>query len=132
MDSSGVYFIDPMFGPGHQAAISRKNAQGLRMVFQVPLFILRYNEKMHSVDVVDQIRKAFAVDLSHATRKYTVRMMEILFSMILAQGYNLHRTVHKDYPDILKSAHKYKLSLLTGLLRHPIVTIPPVAVLPAH
>ena len=61
-------------------------------------FVLAYNMYRHAVDVFDQIRKAFGVDLQTATRKYTVRMFKILWSMCLAQSYNVYRHVHKDNP----------------------------------
>ena len=51
---------------------------------------------MGGVDVFDQIRKDFGVYTLHATLKYTVRMFEVLWSMILSQSYNVHRHVNRN------------------------------------
>jgi hypothetical protein len=124
MDSAGVYFIDPMTGPGRVKTIYRKNAQGIPVPYQVPEFIGLYNDYMHGVDVFDQVRKMFGCDLTHATKKYTVRVFEILFSMILAQAYNIHRAVHKNNPYALLTHTDFKMSLIRGLLQHHIVRPP--------
>lgn len=74
------------------------------------------------MDVFDQIRKAFGVDLQNATRKYTVRMFKILWSMCLAQSYNVYRHVHKDNPArLLGQLMECKIAVFRGLMRHPIV-----------
>lgn len=121
MDSAGVYFIDTITGPGKRDQVSRKNAIGSSISYQVPSMIALYNRYMHGVDVFDQIRKAFGCDLSHATVKYTVRVFEILFSMILAQAYNIHRYIFKSTPD-LKDETEFKTEVIRGLLMHHVVT----------
>lgn len=120
MDSAGVYFIDPAIGPGHAENITRKNVVGTRITFRVPSMIAMYNRYKHGVDVFDQIRKGFGCDLDHPTRKYTVRVFEILFSMILAQAYNIHRFIHKDDSQ-LKSQTQFKNSVICGFLNSSVV-----------
>jgi len=132
MDSAGVFFIDPITGPGRQAIIVRKNPLGLPVQFTVPLMIVLYNKYMHAVDVFDQVRKNFGCDLSNATKKCTVRVFEILFSMCLAQAYNIHRTVHANNPNRLMSHTQFKCSVVSGLMNHPIVKPPAVAAVDEH
>ncbi len=124
MDSASCYFIDPVAGPGNQEVISRKSTQGDRLNFNVPSFIVLYNRYMHAVDVFDQVRKMFGCDLTNGTKKYTVRMFEILWSMILAQGYNIHRVVHAGNPMRLKSHSNFKVSVIKGMLNHAVVRPP--------
>ena len=121
MDSSLVFFIDPMFGPARADKITRKGSGGEIFNFTVPLFILMYNLYMHAVDVFDQIRKAFGVDLQNATRKYTVRVFEILWSMCLAQSYIVYRHVHKGNPQRQLGQIEFKIAVFRALLRHPVV-----------
>ena len=123
MDSSLVYFVDPVFGPSFADWISRKNG-GDRVNFLVPLFIDIYNRKMHAIDVVDQIRKFFGCDLGYATKKYTVRFFEVSYSLGLTQAYNVHRHVHKDNPHRSLGHSKFKAAVFRGLLNHPVVRGP--------
>jgi hypothetical protein len=109
MDSAGVYFIDTVRGPYTFDTIHRKNSTGQKVAFEVPEMIVLYNNNMHAVDVFDQIRKFFGVDLSHKTFKWTVRMMEILFSMILGQAYNVYRAIHKGNKDKQRSHTQFKV-----------------------
>ena len=94
-----------MCGPGQTAQITWRNSQGVVGFFLVPLFIVWYNMFMHAVDVFDQIRKLFGVDLTHATKEWTVRVFEILFSMVLAQAYNIYRFLHSAKDDLRKLSH---------------------------
>ena len=94
--------------------------------YQVPKMIDYYNKYMHAVDVFDQIRKMFGVDLTHKTFKYTVRVFEILFSMILAQAYNIHRELHGNNQHRKWGHFSFKCSIVRGLLRHPVVQAPAV------
>ena len=122
MDSGAVFFIDPITGPGKVLPISRrKKADGTSETYRVPGLITLYNQNMHAVDVFDQIRKSFGIDLTHGTKKYTVRVFEILFSMILAQAYNIHRAIFKDDRSKLKSHTDFKLSIIEGLVKHRLV-----------
>ena len=57
MDRAGVYFIDPIYGPGEQSEIYRKDNRGIRIPYQVPKLVNIHNKYMHGVDVFDQIRK---------------------------------------------------------------------------
>ena len=82
MDLSAVYFIDSCLGPGWDAQILRRNSQGVPMPFQVPSMIAEYNKFMGGVDVFDQIGKGFGVDTLHATKKWTFRMLKILFQCL--------------------------------------------------
>lgn len=123
MDSSAVFFIDPIYGPGECTEISRKNSAGESIIFRVPKLISVYNQYMHGVDVFDQVRKLFGVDLAHATRKYTVRVFEILFSMALGQAYNIHRTLHGGTNRLL-SHTEFKVQLIRGFVNHPVVRPP--------
>lgn len=121
MDSAGVYFIDTITGPGKKDQVSRKTLIGSSLSYQVPSMIALYNRYMHGVDVFDQIRKVFGCDLSHATVKYTVRVFEILFSMILAQAYNIHRYIHKNSPESTDDT-EFRNEFIRGLLVHHVVT----------
>ena len=56
MDSSGVFFIDPIYGPSESAEIQRENSAGDRITYHVPKLINVYNKYMHGVDVFDQVR----------------------------------------------------------------------------
>jgi hypothetical protein len=127
MDSSLVYFIDPMYGPGEVADITRKDSTGERITYQVPRLISDYNRYMHGVDVFDQIRKLFGCDLVHATKKYTVRVFEILFSMVMGQAYNIHRTLHANTP-LLLTHTAFKIKLIEGFINHHVVRPPSVSV----
>ena len=94
----------------------RKNSTGQKVAFEVPEMIVLYNNNMHAVDVFDQIRKFFGVDLSHKIFEWTVRMMEILFSMILRQAYNVYRAIHKGNKDKQRSHTQFKVETIRGLL----------------
>lgn len=72
MDSSVVYFIDSMYGPGCTATISRRQGAD-HVLFVVPKLIVMYNKYMHAVDVFDQVRKYFGVD-------YPMRRRNTLFA----------------------------------------------------
>ena len=122
MDSAGVYFLDNISGPANPSAITRKDPQGRALVFQVPKMICLYNKYMHGVDVFDQIRKNFGCDLNHRTSKWTVRYFEILFSMILAQAYNIHRNLHQANQHRKRDHYEFKADIFSGILSHPIVT----------
>ena len=121
MDSSAVYFIDSCLGPGWDAQILRRNPQGVPMPFKVPSMITEYNKFMGGVDVFDQIRKGFSVDTLHATKKWTLRMLEILFSMIMSQSYNVHRYVNRARKTKLRSPTEFKIDVIKGLLNHLVV-----------
>ena len=81
---------------------------------------------MHAVDVFDQIRKYFGIDLTHRTMKYTIRLFEILWSMILAQAYNIHRRLHYNSFRLL-SHQQFKVHVSRGLLSHSVVRPPAMA-----
>ena len=68
MDSSVVYFIDPMYDPGQQSEIYRKNNTGDRIAYRVSMLISLYNKYTHGVDVFDQIRRLFGIDLVHPSK----------------------------------------------------------------
>ena len=85
------------------------------------MLIRNYCLYMHEVDVVDQMRKFFGVDLSHRTGKWTVRFGEVLQSFLLGEGYNIHRHLHAANPQKRHSHHQFKVSVTRGLLSHPIV-----------
>jgi hypothetical protein len=125
MDSAGVYFIDPMYGPGEQSEISRKNSTGVRVPFRVPKLISMYNKYMHGVDVFDQIRKLFGADLVHPTKKYTVRVFEVLYSMIMGQAYNIYRHFHANTPRALTHT-EFKIAIINGFLNHHVMRAPVV------
>ena len=121
MDSSACYFIDCAFGPGWRSEISRKNGQGDPVLFDVPQFIAWYNKKMGGVDVVDQIRKMFGIDLAHRTFKWTVRFEEVLWSLCLTQAYNVHRSINKNRTDRLLSHTDFKWQVFKELMTDRIV-----------
>ena len=79
---------------------------------------------MHAVDIFDQIRKMFGVDLTNATKKWTVRIFEILWSMVLAQAYNIHRVMFATDPDNLMSHTDFKAAVVMGILQDPVVQPP--------
>ena len=94
-------------------------------MIKVPLMI----EYMGGVDMFDQIRKEFGCDLVHPTQKWTVRLFEVLHSMILAQSYNIHRALHDGDRKRHLSHNDFALSVVRGLLANPVVTpvtVPPV------
>jgi hypothetical protein len=131
MDSSAVFFIDPMYGPGFDDSISRKSASGDRLYFRVPKLISAYNKYIHGVNVFDQIRKLFGVDPAHASKKYSVRVFEILFSMVLGQAYNIHRTLHVG--TIRSLSHtQFKFRVIQGMMKHPTVRPPSATVIQEH
>ena len=118
MDSTAVYFIDSCLGPGFAAQILRRNSQGVPIPYQVPSMIAEYNKFTGGVDVFDQIRKGFGVDTLHATKKWTVRMLEILFSVIMSQSYSVRRYVSRARRGNLKSPTEFKIDVIKGLLNH--------------
>jgi hypothetical protein len=120
MDSAAVYFVDSAYGSGNMQAIQRKNAEGQRVEFVVPAAIENYNNGMHGADVWDQIRKDFGTDLVHRTSKWTVRMLEIFWPLIITQAYNIYRFNAKNTQRQLTS-HQFKLAVILGLINHPIV-----------
>jgi len=133
MDSSLCYFIDPMYGPGQPDVIHRKKSDGTRQAFQVPKLITAYNKYMHAVDVFDQIRKLFGCDVAHRTLKWTVRMFEIFWSIILAQSYNIYRHLWDRNPQKRLGHREFQASVISGLLGHHTVQPPVLApVLHAH
>lgn len=87
----------------------------------MPMFIKFYNMYMHAVDVVDQLRKFFGVDMQNATRKYTVRVFEILWSMILTQSYNVYRCVHRNTPSRQLTHIGFKVAVFRGMMKHSVV-----------
>ena len=127
MDSSACYFIDCAFGPGWRSEISRKNVLGDPVLFDVPQFIALYNKKMGGVDVVDQIRKMFGIDLAHRTFKWTVRFEEVLWSLCLTEAYNVHRSVNKNRPERLLSHTEFKWQVFKDLMTDHIVVRAPEA-----
>ncbi len=131
MDSAGAYFIDPIYGPGERSEIYRKNSTGERIAFKVPKLISMYNKCMHGVDVFDQIRKLFGVDLAHPTKKFTVRVFEILYSMILGQAYNIYRHFYANTNRAL-SHMDFKIAVITGFLNSHVVRAPNPGALPIH
>lgn len=70
MDGSSVYFINPIYGPGEQSELYRRDNTGVRTAFRVSKLISICNNYKHGVDVFDQIRKLFGVDLAHPTNWY--------------------------------------------------------------
>lgn len=124
MDSSGVYFIDPMCEPCSMETIYKKDSTGIRVPFQVPKLVVMYNKYMHAVNVVDQIRKFFGADTIRPTLKYTVRMFEIVFSFLCGQAYNLMRHLYKNDPVRLRTHTMFKQNIIQGLINHPVVRAP--------
>lgn len=120
MDSCGVYFIDSSHGPGTTQNIFRKNPQGIRIPYQVPAMIGEYNSFMGGVDIFDQVRKKNGNDVQHSTKKYTVRMFEVLWSMILSQSYNVYRHVNKNRRAKQKNPTEFKIAVIRGLLTDPV------------
>jgi len=127
MDSSLCYFIDPMYGPGQPDVIHRKKSDGTLQAFHVPKVITAYNKYMHAVDVFDQIRKLFGCDVAHRTLKWTVRMFEIFWSIILAQSYNIYRHLWDRNPQKRLGHREFQGSVISGLLSHVIVQPPNLA-----
>ena len=125
MDSALVYFIDPMYGPGKTSFISR-TLKKVVTDFLVPQFIHFYNKYMHAVDVVDQQRKLFGVDLLNATRKFTVRIFEIMWSFILVQAYNVYRNVHLNTARSLTHT-EFKVAIFKAILKSHVVSRIPIA-----
>jgi hypothetical protein len=125
MDSCGVYFIDSSHGPGNTQEIFRKDRQGNPIPYQVPAMIGEYNKFMGGVDVFDQVRKKNGNDVQHATKKYTVRMFEVLWSMCLSQAYNVYRYVNKNRKTRQKNPTQFKIDVIKGLLSHPEVVNAP-------
>ncbi len=96
------------------------------------MLISLYNKYMHGVDVFDQIRKLFGIDLAHPTKKYTVRVFEILYLMILGQANNICRHFHANTRREL-SHTEFKIAFIKGFLNHHVVRAPAVGtVLPVH
>jgi hypothetical protein len=128
MDSSAVYFIDSCLGPGYSKEIFRRNPQGEPIGYQVPEMVFEYNTFMGGVDVFDQIRKKNGNDTQHPTKKYTVRMFEVLWSMCLSQAYNIYRFLARDQENISMNPTQFKLAVINGLLNHAVVVdnAPPV------
>ena len=89
-----------------------------------PEGIPQYNWGMHGVDIWDQLRKYFGIDLDHRTGKWTLRIFEILWSMICTNGYNIYRYNNANNALRKLSDAKFKLAIIRGLLKHPIVNAP--------
>jgi hypothetical protein len=121
MDSCGVYFIDSSHGPGNIQDIFRKNSQGQPIPYRVPAMIGDYNSFMGGVDVFDQVQKKNGNGVQHATKKYTVRMFEVLWSMCLSQAYNVYRHVNRNQRHKQKNPIDVKIEVIRGLLTHEIV-----------
>jgi hypothetical protein len=90
--------------------------------------VFEYNTFMGGVDVFDQIRKKNGNDTQHPTKKYTVRMFEVLWSMCLSQAYNIYRFLARDQENISMNPTQFKLAVINGLLNHAVVVdnAPPV------
>ena len=121
MDSCGVYFIDCSHGPGNSEQIFRRNRQGQPIPFLVPVMMVKYNDEMGAVDVVDKIRMKNANDVQHATKKYTVRYFEVIWSFDISQGYNVYRHVNRARRDRYLNPTEFKMSTFKGFLNHPVV-----------
>ena len=50
------------------------------------------------------------------TRKWTVRYYEVLWSMILAQSYNLYRFLHANQAALTLNPNAFKILVIKGLL----------------
>lgn len=120
MDSSPVFFVDVMWGPGEVTSITRESAQGQLVLYQVPKLIDYYNKYKHVWNMFHQMRQNFGVDPTLAL-KYTVRIFEILFSMILTQSYNIYQALHKSNQTRSLGHFEFKYSVVKGLLTHPVV-----------
>jgi hypothetical protein len=65
-------------------------------------------------------------------KKYTVRVFEILYSMILGQAYNIYRHFHSNTRREL-SHTEFKIAVIKGFLNHHVVRAAAVGtVLPIH
>lgn len=117
MFTSAVFSVDPIYGPCEATEIERENSAGDKVAYQMPKLISVYNKYMHEVDVFDQVRKQFGVDLVHPTKTYTVRVFEILFSMVLGQAYNIHRSLHAGTNRSLTHTD-FKWQIIRGFLNH--------------
>ena len=117
----GVYFIDCSHGPGNSKQILRKNPQGQPIPFLVPEMMVEYNNEMGAVDVIDKIRMRNANDVQHATKKYTVRYFEVIWSFDISQGYNVYRHVNRARRDRYLNPTEFKVSVFKGFLNHPVV-----------
>jgi len=84
--------------------------------------------KMGGVDIIDQIRKLFCIDLTHKTLKWTVRFLEVLWSLILTHSYNIHRKVNEACPTRHVSHTDFKWQVFKELMTDPIVMGAPEAV----
>ena len=121
MDSAGVYFVDSCLGAGNRGRISRKNSDGVSINYDVPEAIAAYNKNMGGVDVFDQIRKDMGVDTRHGTIKWTARMFEGLWSMILTQAYNVYCYVNANAKSKHLTPASFKISVFKGMLNCPVV-----------
>ena len=83
--------------------------------------LVKYNNEMGAVDVVDKIRMKNANDVQHATKKYTVRYFEVIWSFDVSQGYNVYRHVNRARRDRYLNPTEFKVSVVKGFLNHPVV-----------
>ncbi len=82
---------------------------------------------MGGVDIIDQIRKMFGIDLTHKTLKWTVRFLEVNWSLILAHRYNIHRKVNEARPTRRLNHTDFKWQVFKELMTDPIVMAAPEA-----
>ena len=116
MDTSAVYFIDTAYGCTNECDITRHDADYNNITFKVPYAITKYNQNMGGVDIYDQIRSKIHVDQAFRATKWTERLIEILFSFCLTNGYNIYRNL---YPNRLDRTD-FLTEVMYYFLNHPL------------
>jgi hypothetical protein len=94
MDSGLVYLIDTLRGPGLLAKMIRRDKISA-VELMVYLGFVEYNDYMGGVDAWDAIRTGyFAVEMIGRTARWTVRFVDGVFNMALAQAWVAYRHHH--------------------------------------
>ena len=118
MDNGACYFIDSAYGPDAPHNIARRPRRSqTRINLQVPLAIVMYNQKMGGVDQKDQVDANIHQDQSFRVSKWTTRMFEVLFRMLLGNAYNVYRYLHPNEYTSSEFCENVMTSLLSDATR---------------
>ena len=80
-----------------------------------------YNKFIGGSDVFDEVRKKTEYDVQHMTKRYTVRMFEVLWSMCLSQAYNVYCHVNRNRTKKQMGPIDFKIAVIRGLISHEVV-----------
>jgi hypothetical protein len=115
MDNSACYFIDTAYGPTVRGEVRRTKKTGNRVMYDVPMVVMKYNLHMAGVDINDQTRAGSrSVEQSHRNMKWTHSFFYGCISFCVANSYNAWRYEKDPY----EGQHgEFTADLYNGIIR---------------